>query len=62
MLHTPPQPLPLDRCPRGCPATGRLKLLTSRTRYYVCDICQVPWSIQRLDVALPAVASSRQDG
>ena len=37
------------RCPRGCPASGRVNLLTSMTRYYVCESCDARWNIARVD-------------
>ena len=42
-----------DHCPGGCPNSGRLNLLTSMMRYYVCDNCDRHWHIARLDVTEP---------
>ena len=42
-----------DRCPAGCPNSGRLNLLTSMIRYYVCDKCNRRWNVARLDVTEP---------
>ena len=46
-------------CPAGCPSSGRLNLLTSMMRYYVCDNCERHWHVARLDVPEPPGASSR---
>jgi hypothetical protein len=40
-------------CPGGCPDSGRLNLLTSMVRYYICDSCARHWHVLRLDVPEP---------
>jgi len=50
---TPPAPNLPDACPTGCPNAARLNLLTSMTRYYVCDNCHRHWHVARLDVTEP---------
>jgi len=42
-----------DHCPGGCPDSGRLNLLTSMIRYYVCDKCNRHWHVARMDVTEP---------
>ena len=54
MLDTTlPAPNPPDHCPGGCRNSGRLNLLTSMIRYYVCDHCNRRWHVARLDVTEP---------
>ena len=50
---TSPAPNLPAPCPGGCPDSGRLNLLTSMVRYFVCDKCNRHWHVERLDVAEP---------
>jgi rubredoxin len=37
----------MSRCPRCAAASARQNLLTSMTRYYVCDACGFRWQLSR---------------
>ncbi len=53
------KPNPPDRCPVGCPNPGRVNLLTSMVRYYVCDNCDRRWHVARPDLTELRVAPSQ---